>query len=242
MNRRDDDGLENLEATLVEVEQVPKVQKIEHRFNRRSQVVVIISLLVALLSASWTSYIAVRQASNTAQQVVNEQDIKDLREANKLREEAGLKPIPLPKPGQDIDSQALARAAAAIALDSIQNDPRFTGPQGQRGEPCVPAIPGCTGPMGPGGQTGSQGPGPSDSDIAGAVAAYCSQVSQPCSGDQGPQGDPGVQGPSGPPGPPVPAFAFDFTVPGDGLSIPDRHYSVTCSAMGNNYECVTTEG
>jgi hypothetical protein len=202
-SRGSGEPLADLDAALVEVEQVPKVEKIERRVERRNQIVVIVSLVIALLSMAWSTWNSIEAGNNsediaeiTARATVNEKDIKDLREANKLRAEAGLPQIPLPEPGQEVDVKALAAAASALVLEDIQSDPRFRGPSGPRGEPGKP------------GKGGSPGQ-PTPEQLAQAVAAYCSQASQPCTGDQGPKGDKGDPGTDGAHGASVVAVQYE---------------------------------
>lgn len=152
--------LDQLTDALSEARQVPKVEKIVRRTKRWGQMTMIGCLLLTLFSIGWNAWTSNAVAQNSAQQTVNENDIKDLREANKLRVAAGLTEIPLPKPGEPVDMSAVVAAASALALDSIRDDPRFrgdTGASGQPGEPCAPQVPGCTGPEGKAGTDGSRG-------------------------------------------------------------------------------------
>lgn len=204
------DALGDLESTLVEVERAPKARTIERRTDRKMKVAVAICLIVTCLAIAWSGVNTASIASTRAQQVVNEQAISDLREANSLREKAGLEPIPLPEPGQPVDMSAVASAAAAIVLDDIKNDDRFRGPQGRPGEPCVPQVPGCTGPQGPSGQDGSQGQqGPMGPEgpkgEKGDKGDSGGQAGPP--GPEGPRGDVGPQGP----GPVMWTFTFTYT-------------------------------
>jgi hypothetical protein len=232
--------LADLDAILVEAEQVPKVRQIERQATRRTKVAIIAFAIFCLFVTAWSAWNTDKIADTRAQQVVNQQAIDDLREVNRLRAEQGLSQIPLPKPGDPVDASAVAEAAAAIALDQVKNDPRFKGPQGQRGAPCVPQVPGCTGPMGPGGQNGSQGqegpsgpsgtpgepgPGPSDDQVLAGVSAYCTAHPVNC---MGPQGDPGEPGAQGPPGPAPTSLKFNF------LGVP---YTCTDPDGDTNYEC-----
>jgi hypothetical protein len=156
-SRGDGEPLDDLQTVLSEVEQAPKVQRIERRVELRGQMTVVICLIGMLLVAGWSGWNSVKIAENTANSAIVEEDIKSLREANRLREEAGLPEIPLPAPGEPIDAKAVAAAAAALALEDIKNDPRFRGPQGPRGDSCDSRQVGCQGPAGKDGQPGSQG-------------------------------------------------------------------------------------
>ena len=57
--------LANLEATLVEVEQVPKMRRIERRISRHMEVMIILSLLIALFSSMWSAWNSIQIARNT---------------------------------------------------------------------------------------------------------------------------------------------------------------------------------
>lgn len=191
--------LADLETTLAEVEQVPKVQRIERQATMRTKVAILIFAIFTLLAVVLSAWNTTGIADTRAQQVINEKAIDDLREVNRLREQQGLPQIPLPKEGEKVDVNAVAEAAAAIALDQVKHDPRFKGPQGARGEPCVPDLVGCTGPTGKPGESGAQGQeGP-----PGQRGAPCDpEVVPECQGPVGPAGPPGPMGPPGPEGPP----------------------------------------
>lgn len=223
--------LDDLETTLAQVEQVPKVQKIERRFNRRGQVVVIVSLLVALASTAWNGWntlqIAQNEGRNAAQEEQNkiqQEDIADLYEANRMREKAGLEPIPLPPEGDEVNVSDIAAAAAALALEDMREDPRFRGPQGVPGSSGQPGEGGDTGEAG---QDGTEGPRGRDGEDGRSVSAFfidnngelwveftddypsmnlgrvvgppglpCLSSDPECKGDKG---DPGTPGPACPP-------------------------------------------
>lgn len=149
--------LDQLSDVLSEVKQVPKVQRIAREARLKGQMTVVVCLLLTLFSITWNAYTSVHVAANSAQQTVTENDIKSLRDANKIRAAAGLSQIPLPKPGEPVDMNALAVAASAMALDSIKDDSRFKGASGSPGEPCTPETPGCTGQQGQAGSDGARG-------------------------------------------------------------------------------------
>lgn len=214
-SRGNGEPLSDLESTLVEMEQGPKVEKIERKFSRRSQVVVIVSLLVALGSTIWNGINAVQIAQNEASNTVQETDIEKLREANRLREQAGLPQIPIPPPGEDVDLEAFAAAAATLVLEDIQGDPRFRGRQGVPGESGQPGRVGDTGQRGQAGQDGSEGQDGRDGrsvdalsiDSEGNLWVFFDDPNWPpmmvghVVGPTGPKGDPGAEGPMGPAGP-----------------------------------------
>jgi len=177
--------------------------------GRKGQAVVILSLLIALASTAWNGINTIKIAGNEANNAINEQAIHDLREANKLREKAGLPPIPLPPPGEQVDVSAVASAAAAMVLDQMRHDPRFKGPQGLRGEPCVPEVPGCTGKPGAAGTDGSRGQD-GDPGVQGPKGDPCSPMVDPTC--QGPKGDPGVDGKDGLTGPAIVSFTFTIGI------------------------------
>lgn len=149
--------LAELEKTLTRVEQVPKVRKIERRMDRRTKMICSVCIIVTLLAVAWSAVNTVWITQNTANAAVTDQAVKDLREVNKLRTDAGLPEIPMPAEGEPVDIRAVAEVAAALALDQVKNDPRFTGPSGRPGASCTPSQPGCTGKDGSDGQRGAQG-------------------------------------------------------------------------------------
>lgn len=57
--------LANLEATLAEVEQVPKMRRIERRVNRYIEMMIVLSLLIAILSSMWSAWNSIQIARNT---------------------------------------------------------------------------------------------------------------------------------------------------------------------------------
>lgn len=120
-SRGSGEPLVDLDHALTQVEQVPKVERIERRLNRRSQVVVAVSLIIALLSMAWSTYNGIQIAQNEARVALSEEGLRSLREANEDLARQGLPTIPEPKPGEGIDMNALAHAAAAI----VAGDPRF---------------------------------------------------------------------------------------------------------------------
>lgn len=251
-SRGNGEPLTDLDNALAEVEQVPKVEKIERRVTRRNQMMVVVSLIIALLSMAWSTWNTIQGgersediAAITARATVTEKDIKDLREANKLRSDAGLPEIPLPEPGEDVDVRALAAAASAIVLEDIQGDPRF---KGSKGEPCAPSDSACKGPQGPRGQPGTpgeggdtgdpgqdgergpQGPGPTDEQVQANIAIYCNANPTMCIG---PKGDPGPEGLMGPAGPPIESFTFrDVLGVAYTCTDPDGDLNYECSTMG----------
>lgn len=227
-----------------------RMDRVERKTSRAAQAAVAISLLVALLSLLLAGWNTISIAHNEASNAVTKEGLESLKAANERLKDRGLPEIPLPREGEPIDADALAAAAAAILKEDIADDPRFRGPQGPPGDSCDSNQIGCRGPAGPSGENGPEGPaGPSgvegppgedatitDEELAAAVAAYCTGTSNPCQGDQGPQGDPGEPGPQGPAGPP-PAV-FTFTIPGDGLLVPDRNYVCNPSPVGSsNFVC-----
>lgn len=222
-SRGNGEPLADLEASLVEVEQVPKVEKIERRFNRKGQVVVILSLLVALCSLVWNSFNTVQIAQNEAQAAITQEGIESLKAANKQLEAKGLPQIPLPREGEPIDADALAAAAAAILYDQIEDDPRFRGPEGDQGDPGLPGEGGRTGDRGTDGEDGSEGQDGRNGrsveslsiDSDGNLWVFFDDPLWPpmmvghVVGPTGPKGDTGATGPQGPqgdPGPPCPQF------------------------------------
>lgn len=156
--------LDRLNDALAEVQYAPAVARVERRIRRRQKVTMIVCAVTALLAVAWSGWNSIQISRNTASATVNESDIQDLREANRLRLAAGLSPIPLPAPGEEVKPSDIAAAAAAIALNEIRTDTKFQGNPGLPGErgpigpACLPANPACIGPVGPKGDTGEKGP------------------------------------------------------------------------------------
>lgn len=187
----------HLEAQLERAEEVPtreELARTKRQANRHGRMGVAISALlgaVAILISIWNTTGVVR--TETAQQL-NSASIDSLKEANKKLEARGLPSIPVPQPGQDVDTNALVQAAAALVLADVQTDPRYRGQPGATvtgppGAPCDPAAnPACRGPEGQTGQPGVSG-------ASGAPGAPCDPAIRPeC---QGPPGIPGVNGQNG---------------------------------------------
>lgn len=225
--------LADIEATLVEVGQKPSVRVIERRTNRTMKISVIVCLLFTCLAIAWAGVNTERIVDTRAQQVVNNQAIADLREANELREEAGLRPIPLPPPGEPVDVSSVIAAAASLVLEDVKYDHRFHGPSGPSGEACLPSLPGCTGPQGLVGPGGPQGPvGPQ-----GEVGTQGPPGPQGAKGDQGDKGDPcvpedpacvGPKGDTGQQGPGPVIFTFEFQGTTYTCSDPDQDLMYQC--------------
>lgn len=57
--------LADLETTLAKVEQVPRVRRIERRMSRKCEMMVVLSLLIALLSSMWSGWNSIQIARNT---------------------------------------------------------------------------------------------------------------------------------------------------------------------------------
>jgi hypothetical protein len=185
-----------------------QVDRVERRSSRRGQIVTALSLLIAILSVSWSGWnslqISRNEARDAAEDVITTEGLESLRAANEKLVEQGLPEIPLPREGDRVDADAVAAAAAALMYDRIRNDPAFQGPQGPvgptgaagtPGSPCLPSEPACVGPGGPEGPSGAEGAAGAD-------------------GDKGDRGDPGLPclpenpacvGPMGPPGPLCPS-------------------------------------
>jgi hypothetical protein len=248
-SRGSGEPLVDLETQLIQVEQVPKVERIERRFNRRGQVVVVLSLIIALLSGAWAGWNSIQIAQNEARAAITEDGIASLRAANEKLRSQGLDPIPLPREGEAIDADALAAAAAALAYNQMKNDPTFRGPQGEKGDSCDSNQVGCRGPSGPrgtpgipgeggdtgqpgaDGQAGPQGPGPTDEQVQANIAVYCNAYPTSC---MGPKGDPGTPGSPGDPGPAIQSFTFTYGP--EPLAVT---YTCTDPDGDLNYECTT---
>lgn len=245
-SRGSGEPLADLETQLIQVEQVPKVEKIERRFNRKGQVVVVVSLIIALLSGAWAGWNSIQIAQNEARAAITEDGVASLRAANEKLEAQGLEPIPLPREGEAIDADALAAAAAALAYNQMKNDPSFRGPQGEKGDSCDSNQVGCRGPSGkpgqpgvagesgdtgePGlnGERGPQGPGPTDEQVQANIALYCNANPTSC---MGPKGDPGTPGATGPA---IQSFTFTY-----GAGPLAATYTCTDPDGDLNYECTT---
>lgn len=194
ISRGNGEPLADLEKTLVEVEQVPKVHRIERRFDRKNQAVVVICIIVSLLAVAWAGWNSIKIAKNEAQFAITREGIESLEAANQRLEERGLPQIPLPREGQSIDADALAAAAAAILKEDISNDPAFRGPQGPRGDSCDSNQVGCQGPAGKDGQNGSQGRDglPGEPGEPGQDGEDGAPGEPGAKGDKGDKGDPGM--------------------------------------------------
>lgn len=176
------------------------------------------SLLVALASVAWNGWNSVQIARNEASNTVQETDIAKLREANALRQKAGLPQIPLPPKGESVDMETIAAATAALVLEDIRSNPRFRGPQGVPG---TPGQPGQGGRPGNDGEDGTDGASGQDGRNGRSVtnlfidsdgnlwvefddpewpAIMVGHVVGP-TGPAGPQGPSGPIGPQGTPGP-----------------------------------------
>jgi len=180
---------EDLKQSVEEgVAQMPTrddVYRVERRAQRRQQVTVAIVALIAIISLVWGYINSQENAETAAANQINSASIDALNAARDQLKAQGVpeKDLPpvvqAPAPGQPVDINALAQAAAALVLADIRTDPAFRGPEGGRGadgKPCDPVD--NVKCIGPPGDVGKQGPEGKE-------------------GPQGKQGEPGVNGANG---------------------------------------------
>ena len=191
-----------------------QVRRVDKRSSRRSQMVVAVSLLIAIISVMWSGYNTIQITHNETQNALTREGVESLKAANEKLAAQGLPQIPLPREGESIDADAIAAAAAALMYDRIRSDPAFRGAQGVPGKPGDTGATGATGLPGAPGTEGPRGPEgvPTDEQVNEGISIYCSQASRPCMGEPGPPGKPGADSNvPGPPGPGPAVITFSWT-------------------------------
>lgn len=240
---RSEDDIRHAIEALDEVEQHTRVlpttptrqdlKRTERRASRSGQLAVVCSLLIAILALIVAIQTSTNSARTAANQELDQKSISTLQKANEELKAKGLPPLPVPQPGQSVDVDALAQAAAALVLSNIKGDPRFrgvSGPVGPEGAACLPETnPACKGPVGPTGPPGENGK-QGQSGEPGPVGPQGQQ------GEQGPEGPPGpTEGPAGPPGPPGPQGEAGPAGPSGAPGKPPTSWKFTF--LGRQFTC-----
>lgn len=145
-----------------------RVDRVERKAQRGNTVTIAIVALIAVAALLWGAANSRANAETAAANQINAASIDALNDArDQLKAqgvpEADLPPvITAPPPGDKVDINALAQAAAALVLADIKNDPAYrgaTGLAGELGKPCDPiANVLCVGPQGIQGIQGLEGP------------------------------------------------------------------------------------
>jgi hypothetical protein len=143
------------------------VSRVERKAKRGNQVTIAIVALIAIAALVW-GYINSQETARVA--AANEINYGSIQVLNAARDQLKAQGVPekdlppivqAPAPGQPVDINALAQAAAALVLADIRTDPAFRGPEGGRGadgKPCDPidnVL--CRGPGGAPGENGTNG-------------------------------------------------------------------------------------
>lgn len=194
-----DPALDELERQEKERPTKEDVARIDRRSRMRTNIAVSVSIVIAAIGLILSTKNSGDISDAKAQAAINDVGISALKEANERLAAQGLPQIPVPQPGQPIDPNAIAIAAAGIVRADIRNDPNFRGPSGASGAPgsaitgpsgapCLPSNPDCRGPSGESGAPGVSG-------ASGAPGSPCDPATLPaCVGPSGASGAPGQPG------------------------------------------------
>jgi hypothetical protein len=191
-----EDNLQHVQDSVGDIPRRSELARVQRGSKYYAQVGVAIAVVVAIISLVISFQNSRDVAAASVQQQLNASSIEALRQANTQLVSQGLPPLPLPQPGDNVDINAIAQAAAALTLGQIKADPAFRGPQGPQG----------TGQPGPPGPTGPPGTGtPGQPGQPGEPGESCQPSNPPCRGPAGKDGKDGQDGKDGAPGAPGPA-------------------------------------